>query len=52
MSDVTDKDGFLIQVKEIDPFNAKEFQDKKPLIRYQLGTPRTPKPLKGLCTGS
>ncbi len=36
-SEVTDKDGFLIQVKEIDPFNAKEFEDKKPLLRLQLG---------------
>ena len=35
-SDITDKDGYLIQVKQIDPFKAEEFEDKKPVIRYQL----------------
>ncbi len=36
MSDITDKDGFLIQVKEVDPFKAKEFEEKKSVIRFQL----------------
>lgn len=35
-SDITDKNGYLIQVKQIDPFKEKEFQDKKSLIRFQL----------------
>ena len=35
-SDITDKDGYLIQVKQIDPFKAEDFEDKKPVIRYQL----------------
>jgi len=35
-SDVTDKNGYLIQVKQIDAFKADEFEEKKPLIRYQL----------------
>jgi hypothetical protein len=35
-SEITDKEGYIIQVSDIEPFSEKEFEDKKALMRFQL----------------
>ncbi len=35
-SDIAGNEGYIIQVKEIEPINEKEFQEMKPAIRFQI----------------
>jgi len=38
MSEITDKDGYIFQLKEMDPFSETEYAKQKGFIRYQLNS--------------